>query len=98
MEVNFKDEHLDKLEADANFDGGYQQGIVKAYRKRMQYIRDSLDERDFYAMKSLNFERLRGNRAHQYSMRLNDQWRLILELEGHNPNKIVKIINIEDYH
>ena len=98
MEVIFRDEALDRLETDAGFDGGYQSGIVKAFRKRMQQIRAAIDERDFYTQKSLRFEKLKGNRKHQHSMRLNDQWRLVLEFRGDNPNKVVTVVSIEDYH
>lgn len=56
------------------------------------------DERDFYGMKSLHFEKLDGSRSHQRSFRLNKQWRLIVELVGEAPNKIVRVIRIEDYH
>jgi plasmid maintenance system killer protein len=31
-------------------------------------------------------------------MRLNKQWRLIIELEGIAPKKLVAVISIEDYH
>ncbi len=98
LEIVFKNDDLEKLESDPSFDGGYSPGVVKAFRKRMQQIRCVPDERDFYNLKSLRFEKLKGNRAHQHSMRLNDQWRLILEIEGSNPKKTVKIIGIEDYH
>lgn len=64
----------------------------------MQAIRAAEDERTFYAMKSLHFEKLKGNRSHQHSMRLNDQWRLILEFECTNDGKVVLVIGIEDYH
>jgi Txe/YoeB family toxin of Txe-Axe toxin-antitoxin module len=52
----------------------------------------------FYAQKSLRFEKLKGKRDHQRSMRINDQWRLILEIEGTAPKKTVRIVGIEDYH
>jgi len=98
MNVTFKDQNLAKLESDAEFDGGYNSSLVKAFRKRMQQIRAAVDERDFYAFKSLRFEKLKGKRAHQHSIRLNDQWRLILEFVGEAPNKITVIVSIEDYH
>jgi proteic killer suppression protein len=41
---------------------------------------------------------LKGNRSSQHSMRLNKQWRLIIEFEGVVPNKLVAVISIEDYH
>ncbi len=98
VEVIFKDDALDKLETDPTFDAGFHQTIVKGFRKRMQQIRAAMDERDFYQLGSLRFEKLKGNRSHQYSMRINDQWRLILEFKGAGANKAVMIIGIEDYH
>lgn len=98
MEIRFKDAALDSLETDVQATGGFPEAVVTAYRKRIQFIRSAKDERDFYQMRSFRFEKLKGARAHQYSMRLNDQWRLILELEGTAPNKTVVTIRIEDYH
>lgn len=98
MEVRFTDPTLEKVEADADFDGGFSKAVVKAFRKRMQYIRSAVDERDFYKMNSLRFEKLQGKRQHQYSMRLNDQWRFVIEVEGEKPNKKIVIVGIEDYH
>ena len=64
----------------------------------MQAIRSAPDEHVFYSMRSLHFEKLKGARDHQYSMRLNDQWRMILEFEGKGESKVVAVINIDDYH
>jgi toxin HigB-1 len=98
MEIAFADESLDRLEIEASYSAGFGDAVVKAYRKRLQQIRAAPDERLFYALRSLNFEKLKGDREGQYSMRLNDQWRLIVELEGRAPNKVVRIIEITDYH
>lgn len=98
MEVRFKDDSLDRLETDESYDGGLSQALVKAFRKRMQFIRSAHDERDFYVMKSLHFEKLKGKRSHQHSMRLNDQFRLIIEFETKGTDKTVVVVEIEDYH
>ena len=98
MEVEFDDDDLDRLEIDAQFTAGLSQEVVRAYRKRMQQIRAFLDERDFYTVKSLHFEKLQGNRDGQHSVRLNIQWRLILEIRGDHPCKIIGIVEIVDYH
>ncbi|MGD0631791.1 MAG: type II toxin-antitoxin system RelE/ParE family toxin [Terracidiphilus sp.] len=98
MDVEFRDSALDRLETDASFSAGFSGTIVKAYRKRMQMIRAARDERNFYALKSLHFEKLKGGRSHQFSMKLNKQWRLVLELVGPTPEKIAVIVAIEDYH
>jgi toxin HigB-1 len=97
MDVDFKDPSLDRLYTDPVYSGRFGDAVVKAYRKRMQQICAATDERTFYAQRSLNFEKLHG-REGQYSMRLNDQWRLIVELKGEAPRKTVYIIGIEDYH
>ena len=97
MDVEFTDESLERLERDTRYLGGFSLAIVRSYRKKMWFIRQAMDERDFYNSKGLHFEKLKGDRAHQRSMKLNDQWRLVLELIG-NPEKTAKIIEIEDYH
>ena len=98
MDVRFADERLDRLETDPRYTAGFSQVVVRAYRKCMQVIRSAPDERVFYGMKSLHFEKLQGKRSHQRSIRLNDQWRLIIEFEGKAPGKIVVVVSIEDYH
>jgi len=98
MDVAFKDRSLDQLETDASFSAGFGDAVVKAYRKRMQQIRAATDERTFYALRSLRFEKLEDDRKGQFSMRLNDQWRLIVELHGEAPKKTVYVIEIVDYH
>jgi toxin HigB-1 len=98
MELEFGDDDLARLETELDFRAGRSDAIVKAFRKRIQFIRAATDERDFYAMRSLRFEKLKGDRSHQYSMRLNDQWRLILEIRSAEPKNIIVVVKIEDYH
>jgi proteic killer suppression protein len=98
MEVEFDDDDLGRLETDAGFTAGHSQDVVRAFRKRVQQIRAFRDERDFYGLKSLHFEKLKGDRDGQHSIRLNSQWRLILEIRGGHPCKVVVIVEIVDYH
>ena len=98
MDVDYKDETLRKAEIDPSADCGHGEAVTNGFRKRMQSIHAALDERDFYAQKSLHFEKLKGDRNHQRSMRINDQWRLIVEIVGEAPKKKVWVIGIEDYH
>jgi len=98
MQVEFDSDIPARLETDPSFDAGLPQAVVRAFRKRMQFIRAAADERDFYAMKSLHFEKLKGDRATECSMRLNDQWRLILKIKPSKPKNTIVIVGIEDYH
>ena len=94
--VRFADESLKGLET--TDDPAFSKGVIKAFRLRMQTIRGARDERDFYVLKSLRFKKLEGQRKHQYSMRLNKQFRLILQFEGSGQDKTVVVVGIEDYH
>ena len=101
MEVNYHDGDLERLEFDPRFTANLSQALVKAFRKKMQAIRAASDERDLYRQRSNNFEELHGKRRGQFSIRLNDQYRLVLEFSGGEASKqakIVTVICIEDYH
>jgi proteic killer suppression protein len=98
MDVQFATVDLDRLEQDAGFNGGYPPEAVRGFRKVMQVIRAAVDERDLYALRSLRFEKLQGDRQHQRSLRLNRQWRLIVEIIPATPKNVVAVIGIEDYH
>ncbi len=98
MDVEFADPQLDRLEVDVRFQAGYGDAVVRGFRKAMQAIRAAVDERDFYASKGLRFEKLKGDRSHQRSLRINQQWRLIIEIEEHEKEHRVRVIGIEDYH
>ena len=98
MEVEYDDDDLERLETDSAFNANLSRDLVKAFRKRMQTIRAALDERDFYPLRGLRFEALKGKRVGKYSMRLNDQFRLIMKLEKRARKTVVIICSIEDYH
>ena len=98
MDVEFGDESLDRLETAPRFNAGLPIGAVKGYRKVLNWIRAARDERDFYSFRALNFERLKGSRRHQYSMRLNGQYRLIMEFVENGGRRKVLLVEITDYH
>ncbi|MCH8853026.1 MAG: type II toxin-antitoxin system RelE/ParE family toxin [Planctomycetes bacterium] len=98
MEIEFFDDVLDRLETEEEVTGGYPREIVRAYRRRLQAIRAADDERDLYVFASWRFKKLHGERSHQRSIRLNDQWRLVVEIKPATPKNIMVIVSIEDYH
>lgn len=98
MQVRDANKTLQRIEEEINFKGGFADAVVRTFRMRMQLIRSAANELDFYALKSLHYEKLKGNRSHQRSMRLNRQFRLILELERLKDGTTIVVIGIEDYH
>ncbi len=97
MEFRFGDDELLRLYTEADYLGKFPKEVVTAFRRRMQQIVAAEDERLFYAIKSLHFEKLQG-RGEQRSMRLNKQWRLIVEIEKGKPKNTIVVVAIEDYH
>lgn len=98
LEVVFRDEGLFELATDKSAKSAYPQAVEKKFRLRIQQIISAVDERDLYTQTSLHFEKLKGERSHQHSMRLNDPWHLIVELERDASYKRIVIVGIEDHH
>ena len=70
----------------------------REFRKVIRFIKAATNKRNFRAMRSLNFEKLKGS-DEQYSMRLNKQWRLIVvEIKENKPKNIIVVVDIVDYH
>lgn len=98
MEIEFEKDDLDRLEIDPDFDAGLPQEVVRAFRKRINMIRSAPNEQIFRDSKGLRYEKLKGNRKHQRSMRLNKKYRLILRIIERDGRKVVVIVSVEDYH
>lgn len=99
MRVVYEDDDLRRLAEDASFaPRRWGSDIIRAYRKKIQLLYAATDERDLYAMRSLRLEQLKGNRAGTSSIRLNDQFRLIIKFETDDAGRTVIVIEMVDYH
>jgi plasmid maintenance system killer protein len=96
LQLHFRDPGLAELATNKNAQSRYGEATDRKYRQRVQQIVTALDEHEFCALKSLHYKKLKGH--NQFSIRLNDQCRLILKFEGDRPNKKVLIVAIEDWH
>ncbi len=99
MNVRFDDRRLLRMALDADYDGGFSHQLADSFRELVQFIVEAQDERELYAWKALHFERLKGRRRHQRSLRLNRQFRLIVEIEAQPAGRnLIAVKSIEDYH
>ena len=98
MRFEFARKKLEALYYRRNETGGFGRDVVRAFRKVMQVIASATDERDLRALRSLRFEKLRGDRKGQHSLRLNDQWRLIVTIRQDADGRTIVVIEIVDYH
>ncbi len=99
MLIEFADDDLQRLYEDPKFRlPAFGPELMKAFRKVLGFVAGASDERDIRSMRSLHLEKLRGQRAGQHSLRLNDQWRLIIRFEERTDGKTVVVIEVDDYH
>ncbi|MGA9133955.1 MAG: type II toxin-antitoxin system RelE/ParE family toxin [Candidatus Sulfotelmatobacter sp.] len=98
MRVTHASSKTERLEREPAYTDGRPPDVVKAFRKRMQFLRAAKTEQDLRNWKALHFEKLKGQRKDERSVRLNDQWRLILKLEQATNGPQIVVVGITDYH
>jgi toxin HigB-1 len=98
VQLHFVDKKLEKLYTDRDYTAKYGPNVVKAFRKVVGLIAYAENEQDLYRTKSLHYEKLKGDRRFQRSLRLNDQMRLIVEIVEGSSGTVIVIVDIEDYH
>lgn len=98
MRFRFTDKKLEALYTDEQGANKYEVGVVDAFFEAMAVIEAAKDVRDIRNIKSFRFEKLKHDRKGQHSLRLNRQWRLIVEIEQDAAGTLLAIIEIADYH
>ncbi|MEL6828042.1 MAG: type II toxin-antitoxin system RelE/ParE family toxin [Pseudomonadota bacterium] len=72
------------------------QGFTQQAEKRLAVLNAATSLFDLRALPSNRLEALRGNRAGQYSIRINQQWRICFEWPDGQPGP--SNVEIVDYH
>ncbi len=68
--------------------------IQRTARRKLLYLDNAEDLHDLRAPPDNLLEKLKGKRAGQYSIRINDQWRICFEWVDNKARKV----EIVDYH
>jgi toxin HigB-1 len=68
--------------------------IQHTARRKLLYLDSANDLQDLQAPPGNKLEKLKGDRAGQYSIRINDQWRICFEWFGNKARNV----EIVDYH
>jgi proteic killer suppression protein len=89
MDILFADATLALIETEDAGQTKLPVPVIKSARRKLTSLRN---------WKSLHYERLRGDRAGLRSIRLNDQYRMVFELDESTGPQTVTIMAIEDYH
>ncbi|HEY9758815.1 MAG TPA: type II toxin-antitoxin system RelE/ParE family toxin [Oculatellaceae cyanobacterium] len=99
LDFAFNDRKAEDLYRELKGEKDYPADVVANFFEVMAVIAAATDERDFYALKSLHFEKLEGKlgKEGRRSMRITKQWRLIVSLEDGEAEKTVVVWKIDKH-
>ena len=98
MRIVFADRALGLIETEEAGATRLPIAVIKSARRKLMVLRAATDDRSLRNWKSLHYEKLRGDRDGLRSIRLNDQYRMVFELNEKTNPQTVTIVSIEDYH
>jgi proteic killer suppression protein len=98
MKIEFRDKRLALITTDRAAETKLPIAAIKACREKLIVIDAAPDERTLRNWKSLRYEKLKGKREGQRSIRLNNQWRLVFLLDEERQPPVIVVLDIEDYH
>ena len=93
MIISFKDKETEKI-WDGNVSTKFPFEIQHIARRKLRMINNSQNINDLQIPPGNRLEKLKGDLKNKYSIRINDQWRIIFSWDGSNSLEI----EIIDYH
>jgi proteic killer suppression protein len=99
MRIRFEDHDLQRLHEEHDFAlPRFGPEVTRAFRKKVAFLEEAESETDLRNYKALHFEKLRGGRAGQHSIRLNRQWRLILRIESDAEGRLLIVVEVANHY
>ncbi len=100
MRFRFLDEKLRDLYTAERGARAYPSQVIEAFFEAMAVIAAMPDERGLRLQKGFRYEKLKGRRAkeRERSLRLNDQWRLVVKPLEDSNGRYLLVVRVEDYH
>lgn len=98
MEIEFADADLALIETDDAAKTKLPIAVIKSARRKFTLLRAAPDERSLRNWKSLHYEKLKGNREGQRSIRVNQRYRIVFLLDSNTEPQKATILSVEDYH
>jgi proteic killer suppression protein len=96
MQIVFKQDYLSDLYYTRKSEKGhwFQPEVVKKYIKVVNILKNAKTVNDLFPFNSLNYEKLKGDKAGLESVRVTDKYRLEIKTEIIQLETIVTICNI----
>ncbi len=98
MEINFREEYLQRLYTDGISDKKhrYQPQIIRKYIRVIDLMIESPNVLSLTAYNSLNYEKLKGDKLGLSSVRVNDKYRIEFEEHTRDGETVATICDITD--
>ena len=93
MIISFKDKETEKI-WEGTFSKGFPRNIQKIMRRKLRMLNNAKNLSDLKIPPNNKLEKLRGNREGQYSIRVNDRYRVCFLWNDNNASSV----EIVDYH
>jgi proteic killer suppression protein len=90
----FKDRRAQAIFGGRSPGKGFPANVIRVARRKLVMLDDAETLDDLASLPGNRLEPLRGNRAGQYSIRINDQWRVCFVWTGTDADDV----EIVDYH
>lgn len=98
MKIEFADPALAKIETDEAGETRLPVAVIKSARRKLTVLRAAIDDRTLRNWKSLHYEKLKGDREGERSIRINKQYRMVFTLDSETDPQTIMVLAIEDYH
>lgn len=99
MRIAYDDDDLRALASQPGFHlPRYSADLERAFRKAIGLLESASSQAELRNFKGLRLEQLKGELKGFHSVRLNKQWRLILEFTKNDLENQIIVIKIVDYH
>jgi len=91
---SFKGKFAEAILAQRQIPKGFSHAVAKIARRKLVQLNNAFVLGDLAAPPANRLEALRGNLAGKYSIRINDQWRIVFRWTAAGPEDV----EIVDYH
>ena len=99
MRIGFDDADLRRLYKEADYQCSWLgPDVIRAYRKKVAFLAAAKSELDLYRYRALHFEKLKGKRKDQHSIRIDRRWRLILRLESDTEGRLLVVVEMLNHY
>lgn len=98
MRIVFFDKKLEALYTHEKGAHRLDPAVYDAFVDAVASVQAAKDPRDLRALKSLHYEKLKGDREGERSLRLHKGHRLIVREQRDAEGVFIEVLRIEDYH